>query len=49
VLEDHRLLRADEGFSAVPPSELALISASRLLPEPTRKLVAYLQQSLSPQ
>lgn len=49
VLPDHRLLRADEGFSAVPPSELALIAASRLLPEPARNLVAYLQQNLSAQ
>lgn len=49
VLADHRRLRVDEGFGAVPLSELALIAASRLLPEPARKLVAYLQQSLSPQ
>lgn len=49
VLPSHRLLRADEGFAAVPPSELALISASRLLSEPARKLTEYLQQTLSTQ
>lgn len=49
VLEDHRLLRIDEGFSVVPPSELALISADRLLSAPARKLAAYMQQHLSSQ
>jgi DNA-binding transcriptional LysR family regulator len=49
VLASHRLLRPDEGFAAVPPSELALISASRLLSEPARKLMEYLQQTLSTQ
>lgn len=49
VLQDHRLLRAGEGFSTVPPSELALISASRLLSAPARKLAAYMQHNLSSQ
>jgi DNA-binding transcriptional LysR family regulator len=42
VLAQHRVLTAEEGFAPVPPSELALISRSRLLPEVQRVLADYL-------
>ena len=46
MLEDHRLLGADEGFSPVPASELALISSSRMLTDVQRTLVDYMKQQM---
>ncbi|WP_397448829.1 LysR substrate-binding domain-containing protein [Pseudomonas sp. NA-150] len=46
VLPSHRLLQDEEGFFPVPPSELALISASRLMPEVQHKVVTYLATHL---
>ncbi|MGV8920431.1 MAG: LysR substrate-binding domain-containing protein [Pseudomonas sp.] len=46
VLPSHRLLREQEGFFPVPPSELALVSASRLMPNVQRKVVDYLTAHL---
>jgi DNA-binding transcriptional LysR family regulator len=46
VLAEHRVLGVDEGFAEVPPSEMALISSSRLLPQVQRILADYLKAHL---
>ena len=46
VLDDHRPLRIDEGFVQAPPSELALIANTRLLPQVHRKLAEYLNMHM---
>ncbi|MDB5981996.1 MAG: LysR family transcriptional regulator [Pseudomonas sp.] len=46
VLAEHRPLGLDEGFVEAPPSELALISASLLLPQVHRTLADYLKEHL---
>lgn len=47
MLDDHRLLGEEEGFARVPPSELALISGSKLLTEVQRTLVDYMKGQMS--
>ncbi|MDB6050936.1 MAG: LysR family transcriptional regulator [Pseudomonas sp.] len=47
VLAEHRPLGIDEGFIEPPPSELALISTSRLMPPVHRTLADYLKTHLS--
>jgi hypothetical protein len=42
-LADHRLLSVEEGFAAVPPSELALVAANRMLTDVQRTLVEYMK------
>jgi len=46
VLASHRPLTALEGFSTAPPTELALICASRLMPNVQRKVADYLRLHL---
>jgi DNA-binding transcriptional LysR family regulator len=43
ILADHRLLSVEEGFAAVPPSELALVAANRMLTDVQRTLVEYMK------
>lgn len=43
MLADHRLLDIKEGFAAVPPSELALVAANRMLTDVQRTLVEYMK------
>jgi DNA-binding transcriptional LysR family regulator len=43
MLADHRLLSVEEGFAAVPPSELALVAANRMLTDVQRTLVEYMK------
>jgi len=43
MLADHRLLGVEEGFAAVPPSELALVAANRMLTDVQRTLVEYMK------
>lgn len=47
MLADHRLLSVAEGFAPVPPSELALIGASRLLTDVQRTLVDYMRERMT--
>lgn len=47
MLDDHRLLGEEEGFARVPPSELALISGSKLLTDVQRTLVDYMKGQMS--
>ncbi|MFJ3486275.1 LysR substrate-binding domain-containing protein [Pseudomonas sp. NPDC090202] len=46
MLPSHRLLREDEGFAGVPPSELALVASSRLLTGIQRSVVEYLRAQM---
>jgi len=45
--DDHRLLREEEGFAPVPPTELALISSHRLLTTVQQTLVTYMKAGMT--
>ena len=47
MLADHRLLGVEEGFAAVPPSELALVAANRMLTDVQRTLVEYMKGQMT--
>lgn len=47
MLGDHRLLSEEEGFAPVPPSELALVGANRLLTDVQRTLVDYMKERMT--
>lgn len=47
MLVDHRLLGVEEGFAAVPPSELALVAANRMLTDVQRTLVEYMKGQMT--
>jgi DNA-binding transcriptional LysR family regulator len=47
MLADHRLLDVEEGFAAVPPSELALVAANRMLTDVQRTLVEYMKGQMT--